>query len=190
MIGFNYNPLDWYWIVAGSTTQVFSSSRGIYVSTSDSAYLEWKLQVGNIASAIQTDGELTYVLINAGVPWSLAHGAGQDNLGVLQNGDAVQVLLVSGINITSSSDSALNGIYALDTNSINNLNGLYFSVKVGDGFPGGSPTFEYLDMMNQPHSFDETHFLAFGVAVRNYLYALNQAGNTNGPWPSNSAPII
>lgn len=184
-----YNPNNWYWIVGGSTTQVFSSFEGKYVPINDSLYQSW-LNAGNIPTLISTDGELTDVLINAGIPWSLVYGAGQTNLGVLENGEAVNVLLVSGINITSTSTPSLNGIYALDTNSVNNLNGLFLTVRVGDGFPEGASTFEYVDISGNPHSFDETHFLAFCVAVRNYLYTLNQAGNSNGPWPSNDVTII
>ena len=34
-------PGDWYWIVNGSTTQVYSSKVGNYVSITDPAYLAW-----------------------------------------------------------------------------------------------------------------------------------------------------
>jgi hypothetical protein len=36
-----YNPKDWYWIVGGNETQVFSSLRGDYFPPTDPAYVEW-----------------------------------------------------------------------------------------------------------------------------------------------------
>lgn len=36
-----YTPENWYWKVAGSTTQVYSSAAGSYVPVSDAAYQAW-----------------------------------------------------------------------------------------------------------------------------------------------------
>jgi hypothetical protein len=57
----NYNPLGWYWVVAGSTTQVFSSASGTYVSTSDSNYQSW-LAAGNFPTKIDTEANMIAVL--------------------------------------------------------------------------------------------------------------------------------
>lgn len=35
-------PEDWYWIVAGDQTRVWSSARGTYVPIDDETYLAWK----------------------------------------------------------------------------------------------------------------------------------------------------
>lgn len=56
-----YNPLDWYWKVAGSTTQVYSSASGGYVLVSDPTYAEW-LSDGSTPTAIATEAELGDVL--------------------------------------------------------------------------------------------------------------------------------
>lgn len=40
MQGF-FNPRDWYWAVAGDTTEVYSSARNLYVAVADPAYLDW-----------------------------------------------------------------------------------------------------------------------------------------------------
>lgn len=50
----DYNPLNWYWIVAGSATQVYSSAAGDYVPVDDATYVAWKADgtnPTNIASA-------------------------------------------------------------------------------------------------------------------------------------------
>jgi hypothetical protein len=42
-----YRADDWYWIVADSTTQVYSSARAQYVATNDATYLRWLSLVPN-----------------------------------------------------------------------------------------------------------------------------------------------
>ena len=69
-----YNPQNWYWIVAGSTTQVYSSAVGDYVLVSDPGYQSW-LAAGGAATRIDTEVNLGAVLastnalrpVNAGV---------------------------------------------------------------------------------------------------------------------------
>lgn len=180
---------DWYWIVNSSTTQVFSSARASYVPISDSAYQTW-LAAGNLATPIPTDGELTHVLLQSSLSWNIIYPVGQTDVSRLDGSDAALAKQVSGIIITSTSQPSLNGTYSLDPTTVSNLDGLYVGVKLGDGFPGGGTTFEYPDISGSLHTFDESHFSAFGIAVRNYLYSLNQAGITNGPWPSANVTII
>ncbi len=56
-----YNPKNWYWIVAGSTTQVFSSASGDYVPVSNPTYLAWKSD-GTLPTNIASEAELGEVL--------------------------------------------------------------------------------------------------------------------------------
>lgn len=56
-----FNPRDWYWIVAGSTTQVYSSKAGNYVPVADPTYQAW-LAAGNTPSRIDTEANLGDVL--------------------------------------------------------------------------------------------------------------------------------
>lgn len=37
-----YNPADHYWIVAGDTSQLYSSARKTYVPSNDAAYMKWQ----------------------------------------------------------------------------------------------------------------------------------------------------
>jgi hypothetical protein len=62
-----YRAADWYWIVAGSTTQVYTSARTTYVPVEDATYQAW-LAVGNYPSRIASEQELWDVLNAAGVP--------------------------------------------------------------------------------------------------------------------------
>ncbi len=48
---FNYNVKNWYWIVDGSDTQVYSSARTEYVFVTDAAYTAW-LKAGSLPTKI------------------------------------------------------------------------------------------------------------------------------------------
>lgn len=56
-----YNPANWYWTVAGSTTNVFSSAVGDYVPVADATYQAW-LASGNTPTRIISEAELGDVL--------------------------------------------------------------------------------------------------------------------------------
>lgn len=57
----DYNPSNWYWIVAGVETQLFSSASGNYVPASDATYQAW-LAGGNVPTRIASEDELGDVL--------------------------------------------------------------------------------------------------------------------------------
>ncbi len=59
-------PFDWYWIVAGSTTQVYSSNRGIFVAPTDPVFVAWLS--GRATTAIDTVQNLGQVLALAQAP--------------------------------------------------------------------------------------------------------------------------
>ena len=50
---FKYNLMNWYWIVDGSTTFVFSSASHSYVRADDNTYLAW-LASGGIPTKISS----------------------------------------------------------------------------------------------------------------------------------------
>lgn len=78
-----YNVMDWYWIVAGSTTQVFSSKAKAYVPVSNATYVAW-LAKGNRPTKISTEAELLDVLAEQAPECLPDNAAGirarQDNL--------------------------------------------------------------------------------------------------------------
>ena len=56
-----YTPENWYWKVAGSTTQVYSSASGDYVPVDDAAFVEWTSD-GTVPTSIASAAELGEVL--------------------------------------------------------------------------------------------------------------------------------
>jgi hypothetical protein len=56
-----YNPLNWYWTVNGSTTQVYSSAVGDYVPVENAAYQAW-VAAGGRTTRIASEAELGQVL--------------------------------------------------------------------------------------------------------------------------------
>jgi hypothetical protein len=62
----NYNPSNWYWIVASDESRVFSSATGNYVPANDATFLAWKAD-GNTPTRIVSEAELGEVLADARV---------------------------------------------------------------------------------------------------------------------------
>jgi hypothetical protein len=63
----DYDPRDWYWIVAGDETQVYSSARAATVSTANESYQAW-LASGGTPTRIDSMESLIEVLRAANVP--------------------------------------------------------------------------------------------------------------------------
>jgi hypothetical protein len=61
-----YNPQNWYWIVNGSTTQVYSSASSGYVAITDTTYVAW-LAAGGVPTKIDSEADLWGVLTAANV---------------------------------------------------------------------------------------------------------------------------
>lgn len=55
-----YTPANWYWIVAGSSTQVYSSAVSDYVPVGNASYVAWL--VVNAPTPIDTEANLGGVL--------------------------------------------------------------------------------------------------------------------------------
>lgn len=56
-----FEPAAWYWMVGGSTTQVYSSSTSDYVALGSSVYQQW-IAAGNRATVISDEISLGQVL--------------------------------------------------------------------------------------------------------------------------------
>lgn len=83
-----FNAANWYWVVGGSTTQVFSSLAGDYVSAADATYQVW-CSGGGVPTRIDTETNLGGVLAGRDVSRPI-------NANVLAG---YQVALVAGVNI-------------------------------------------------------------------------------------------
>lgn len=56
-----FDPANWYWIVNGSTAQVYSSAAANYVPVANATYVAW-LEAGNLPTRILNEAELGEVL--------------------------------------------------------------------------------------------------------------------------------
>lgn len=167
----NYTPGNWYWIVAGSTSQVWASARISYVPITDSAYVTW-LSDGNLPSRINSPTELYAVLLTQWLP------------GVVSAGCAV----------TSTATPALNGTYALDQPSLFNITSLSAGIAAGKPLPGGGTTFNYPDISSAQHAFTGANFLDFAAAIETLIYSAQQAlaallAGTSAAFPALSVTI-
>ena len=60
-----FNSQDWYWFVGGSTTQVYSSARNIYVDpTTDSNYSIWAATWSVSPNTVATEAEIWFYVQN------------------------------------------------------------------------------------------------------------------------------
>ncbi len=145
-----YNPADWYWFVAGSTSQVWSSRRVQYVPVTDADYLAW-CGAGNFASRIISAAELGDVLMQQWLP----------------------SIFAAGIQIASAGTPALNGTYAFDEATQTKIAGVVAGLAAG--IPGGGSTFNWPDASGTPHAFTAANFTEFCTALKDYAYSYTQA---------------
>jgi hypothetical protein len=146
-----YNPGAWYWIVAGSTTQVWSSQRLQFVPSTDATYAAW-LAAGNTATAIDSV---------------------QDLAGVMQQ-QVLPILQTQGAQIQSSGTPAMNGIYGIDPVSIGQAAAIAADIANGDGLPGGGATFTYTDAFGAHGPLTQSNFLDAYKALKNFVYGCSQ----------------
>lgn len=57
----SYDPWNWFWVVGGDETKVYSSASGDYVAPTSAPYLAW-VERGNVATKIATEAGLGEVL--------------------------------------------------------------------------------------------------------------------------------
>lgn len=148
----SFNVGDWYWIVGGSATQVWSSKRIGYVPVSDATYQAW-LAAGHLATKIDSVTSLLDVLQQQWAPLILAQGCA----------------------LTSTGTPALDGTYALDDKSQQNIAAIADGIANGKGLPGGGSTFNYPDATGAEHAFDAAHWTAAAAAFETYIYDFGQA---------------
>jgi hypothetical protein len=98
--------------------------------------------------------------------------------------------VAAGLTVTSTGTPALNGVYAVDTQTFLNMTNIWAGVAQGAGLPQASATLRYADQAGVLHTFSQAQFVALSIAVRNYVAALNlyAAGGTALP-PTPSVTI-
>jgi hypothetical protein len=164
-----YSPSNWYWIVAGSTTQVWASARCAYVPVTDATYVAW-LAAGNSPTNIASANSLWQVLVAQWLPNAMG----------------------GGVAITSTGTPALNSTYATDPNSIANIVALSTGIAAGKPLPGGGSSFNYPDATGAMFAFSSANFLNFAAAVEGLIYNAQQALSTlvNGGSAAMPSPAL
>ena len=101
----------------------------------------------------------------------------------------------AGIQITSTSNSALNGTYAIDPTTQNKLTSIAAYVAVNQKFPAGQATLAWPDAAGVLHQgFTTSQFLALGSVIADYVTGVELArtllstGNL-AEWPATSVTI-
>lgn len=74
-----FRASNWYWIVAGSTSQVYTSSANSFVASTNAVYQTW-IAANNKATRIDTLQNLADVLVQAGLPFPPGVTASSDEL--------------------------------------------------------------------------------------------------------------
>lgn len=99
-----------------------------------------------------------------------------------------------GITITCTGTPAISAVYALDDDTLTEINSLAISANAGLGFPGGGNTFAYPDKSGQPRVFDTAHMVSLFKSMRDLVWqlktqaAIMKNGGT-AAWPSQSVTI-
>lgn len=160
-----YAAPNWYWVVAGSTTKVWSSPALAYVSNTNSTYTAWAAR--NNTSVINSAGQLLTVIFTQVEP----------------------VVMQSGVAVTSTSTPAINATY--DVTSLSKLALISANIANGKGLPGGGSTFLYPDISGTTfHTFSATNIVNLAYALQSYVYAWEQMIVTRVGGGTASAPTI
>ena len=177
----NYSPSNWYWIVGGSTTQVYSSAAAAYVPITDATYETW-LAAGNSPTKIDNETDLGGVFAAAGCPQCWYKNAAQV---------AAAAALAAGLALTSTGTPALNGTYALSPTSLTQIAEVREDLLANGGtFSEGGASFVWADSAGSTHTFNPTNFAAFAAAVAKYVEAVEEYADTGtGSIPSNAVTI-
>ena len=158
-----YRQNHWYWVVDGSTTQVWSSASFGYVAVSDSTYQAW-LAAGNAPTKI-TGGDMAEI--------------------------QAEIAIDNGVTVTSTSTPSLNGTYAIGPSSQAALTSVAAYVMLKSDFPGGSTTQPWSDAAGNVHIFPSTTvFEAFATGIADYVASVSVYGDSRGADGSLPSPSI
>ena len=102
-----------------------------------------------------------------------------------------QAALSAGLTITSTSTPSLNGLYAVDSTAQARITSVQTYIQANGKFPGSNTTMAWVQMNGTPVVFPSTEeFQAFGTAVANYVWDLDEIILTNsGSLPPASVTI-
>lgn len=102
--------------------------------------------------------------------------------------------IAQGIALTSTGTPTLNGIYALDPDSTNQIFQIGLYASQFNAFPSGQSVQPYPDITSQPHNFTVASFVAFLRVVAPLVSQLNTQAAILGAggqpsWPAQAGTI-
>lgn len=146
-----YDPRNWYWKVAGSTSQVFFSGDFSYKPVADASYTAFTSS--NNPSNISSAGDLVNVLLTQLEPFYFRQG----------------------VAVTSTGTPSINGTYSLLKDDMSRLAMICALIANSKGLPGGQSTFVYPDVTGNFKTFNSTNILNLAAALSNYIFEWESA---------------
>lgn len=187
-----YNAAACYWIVSNRSApdNIFSSASGTYVSSSDAGYQAF-LATGDRARGPILDGELTDVLVKAGVSPAICAAAGITELSVcgvgLTEADVRSMTQYVGCQVVSGGASALSGTYGIELADEDNYLGLQA------GIAASAPWIGYVrDTAGVKHTMTAPQATEVLIGILGFMEALDGAIGTwagGGSWSAPSQPV-
>lgn len=157
---------NWYWIVAGSKTEVFSSASGTLVSLPNATYQSWQ-QEGNQPTSIDTYADLFNVL--SADPATFARCVGTlVATGALTLPQQATALLALGFTLTSTGTPALNATYAATAEAQAQIADEIDALLLNGLFTNGTTSLPWPDATGAAHTFGVTQFKAFATAMADF----------------------
>lgn len=152
--------------------------------------------------AIERDGQTGLDAITAWDAVALGAQPSGNDLQALAAGVVIQQAaqgdydanIGKGIAVTSIGTPALDATYALDPDTLLQIQGLAHDCAGGFGFPGGVTTFQYPDATGTPRDFLAVDMVNIYKAMRNLIFSMQQTlaarlqGNDTA-WPTQTATI-
>lgn len=113
---------------------------------------------------------------------------------VLATHDATKPDLSTSVQVNSTANPSLDGVYAVDPASLQKIAQIATGIAARNRLPGGGTAFNYLDAAGNSHAFGASDFLNFAAAVEDYAYAVGQVLGAGGAgrattWPATPIQI-
>jgi hypothetical protein len=184
-----YNPAAWYWVVDGSTTQVYSSAGADFVPLTDATYLAWAA-AGNRATAIDSTTSLQAVLgaqYPAGWPQTLAQRA----QGALE---APYSIVSPTLGLAASTPYPAGVPFAIDAMTLDHIGQEMIALlnSGGTAFVDGTATVNWPDAAapSLNHTWTVAEFKTFALLIGAYVAAFYKCINgTLTALPASSVTI-
>jgi len=89
--------------------------------------------------------------------------------------------MVPSVEVSFLSSTSCNGVYSLSETARTNILAIYTRIMSNHGLPGGGETLLYPDKEDVMHEFSSNIWVAFALAISDFVYALDQGQNPSEP---------